>query len=146
VRGQAIADAVIMADRPKVTIHPKGETPHAPTPSESIVRAANKTGTATDVHGRMITFKKLGALDRLRLFEIIGGANSENRMYLGHAALAACVIAINGEPEGFPATKLQLEHMMGRLDDEGLEAVAGAYAKQFGIETGETGDPDVIKN
>ena len=137
-----------MADKGRVVL--RGHGPQAQdavkTPSESIVDSANQSMVTTDARGRSIAFKKLSALERMRLFEIIGGANSENRMYLGHAALAACVTAIDGVEAGFPGTKLQLEHMIGRLDDDGLNAIAEAYSKQFGVKSGESGDPEKIKN
>jgi hypothetical protein len=103
----------------KVTIHKDTETP-----SQSIVKAANQPATLIDARGRSIGFKKMGPLDRLRLFEVIGAENSKNEQYAGYAALAFLVTSIDGEPVARPSNKIQLEALVQRLDDDGMNAIA----------------------
>ena len=112
------------------------------TPSEAIVKAANQTGTATDARGRVITFKPFNALERIKFFEAVGAENSRNQEYVGLAALAAVVRAIDGEAIPRPATKAQIEALVSRLDDDGLTAVARELQAQS--EQDEPGDP--VKN
>lgn len=114
-----------------VKIHNEAETP-----GESIVKAANRATTVKDGQGRTISVKKLGPLDRLKLFEVIGPENSKNEQYVGYAALAFLVSAIDGEEIPRPATKLQLEALIQRLDDDGMDAVARHVSGQ--IAEGET--------
>jgi hypothetical protein len=112
----------------KVTVHKDGKVE---TPSESIVKAAQQPGTATDANGRRIGIRKLQALDRLKMFEVIGAENSRNEQYLGIAALAFSVASIDGEPVNRPASKPQLEALIQRLGDEGMEAVGQAVYETF---------------
>lgn len=96
------------------------------TPSEAIIKDAQRPATATDAAGRQIGVRRMGPLDRLKMFEVIGPENSKNEPYLGYAALAFHVGSIDGEPVARPATKLQLEALIQRLGDDGLEAVGAA--------------------
>ena len=100
------------------------------TPSQSIVRAANQPATVSDAKGRKIGLKKLNPLDRLKLFEVIGPDNSRNEAYVGYAALAFLVSSIDGEPVARPANKIQLEALVQRLDDDGMDAIAAHLAEQ----------------
>lgn len=97
----------------------------------------------TDVRGRKIKIRKLSPLDRMHLFEVLGPTLSENAMYLGYVMSAACVEAIDGDFEGFPTSKIRVEAMVGKLGEEGLEAVSKAYRDNFNA--GESGDPNAIK-
>ena len=104
---------------------------------------AGKPAT-TDETGRVITFRKLNALDRMRVFEVLGAALSENAAYLGYALTAASVTSVNAQPVAFPKTKTTLESAVQLLGDEGIDAVSKAYRDRFA--SGETGDLDTIKN
>lgn len=115
------------------------------TPSQSIVRAANQPATITDAQGRKIGLKKLNPLDRLRLFEVIGPENSKNEQYVGYAALAFLVSSLDGEPVARPANKIQLEALVQRLDDDGMDAIAAHLADQAKDEPAEA-NQDALKN
>ncbi len=106
-------------------------TVHEETPSESIIKAANKVITVTDDRGRQIGIKKLGPLDRMKLFEVCGPENSKNEAYLGYASLAFCVSAIDGEPVPRPSSRAHLEVLIQRLDDDGLNAVGQGVQEHF---------------
>lgn len=99
--------------------------------SADIINAANQTVTVTDSRGRAIGIKRLNALDRMRLFETIGGANANNEAYLGYATLAYHAVSIDGEHVSRPSSKLQLEGLVSRLDDDGIQAIALAVAEHF---------------
>lgn len=94
------------------------------TPTQAIVRAANRITDVVDGLGRTLGIRRMGALDRMKLFEVVGPENSKNEPYLGHAALAFVVGTIDGEAVPRPATKAQLEALVQRLGDEGIGAVA----------------------
>jgi hypothetical protein len=64
-------------------------------------------------------------------------------MYFGYSMSAACVEGIDGTVEAMPGGKIQIEAMIERLDDDGLEAVSRGYREHF--REGETGDPEAIK-
>lgn len=121
-------------------------TMHDETPSQAIVKAASQTAAVTDPRGRSISLRKLNALDRMKLFELVGADNAKNEQYLGYATLAYMVAAIDGESAPRPTTKLQLEAMVQRLDDDGLEAIGNHFAEQAEA-LKESGDgTDALKN
>ena len=94
------------------------------------VKAANKAVTVTDALGRSLGVRKMPILDRMRMFESIGPENSKNEAYVGYAALACSVVSIDGEAVARPASKIQLEGLIQRLGDEGIEAVADHFASE----------------
>ena len=98
------------------------------TPSERIVAEAGAESQVTDRLGRVITFRRPGALDRLRLFKAVGPHLAGNDRYVGYAMLAMCVTAIDGVPYPSPVTEHQLESLVQRLDDAGMMAVAQGLA------------------
>jgi hypothetical protein len=97
------------------------------TPSRRLIAAAARLETASDSLGRRLTVRRLTALERLRLFKAVGPELAQNPPYFGMAALAACVIDIDGVPVPPPTTEAQLESLVQRLGDEGIEAVAQLF-------------------
>ncbi len=85
-----------------------------------------RTATAVDSRGRAIKVRKLSALDRVRLFRALGATDSENKILQTYAATAAAVTELDGAPVPFPSTSLQLDALIGRLDETGLEAAVRA--------------------
>ena len=83
---------------------------------------------AVDGLGRTLSLRRLGPLDRLRLFEAAGAELSRNDRWLGMAALACSVSAIDGVPYPFPTTKQAVEAMVQRLGSAGTSAVADVVA------------------
>jgi hypothetical protein len=83
-----------------------------------------------DADGRRIALRRLNALDKLRLFEAAGPELSRNDRWLGMAALAASVTAIDDVPIPVPNSKAAIEGVIRRLGDAGIAAVAGAVAAE----------------
>jgi hypothetical protein len=125
----------------KLTVH-KTETP-----TEAVVKAANETVTVIDARGRKIEIRKMRTLDRMRLFEVVGSDNAKNEQYFGYAALAWSVVSIDGEPIGRLTTKMQIEAVVQRLDDDGFLAVATGMSNHF-LVPGESADEakELVKN
>src|SRR4051794_3875639 len=101
------------------------------TPSEEILAAANVTATITDARGRKIVIRKMNALDRMRIAEMVGSDNVKNDMYFGYALFAYYVVSIDGEPRP-RGSKVALEATVAVLNEDGLLAVAQGAAKEFG--------------
>ena len=97
-------------------------------PSEQIMAASMETIPAQDKLGRSLVVRRLTALDRLRLFKVLGPVLSQNSSYLGMVTLAASIVAIDGVPVPAPGTEAQLESIIGRLGDSGIAAVARALS------------------
>lgn len=95
----------------------------AATPSEAVVKAANKIHVVTDSRGRKISVKRPGVLGQYHLVKMLGPELAKNTVYLNMAMPVLWVEAIDGEPLFRPNSELELEAALQRLDDEGLEAV-----------------------
>ena len=70
--------------------------------------------------------RRLGALDRLRLYKVIGANLGTNAPYLGIAMLAVSVCSVDGVPMPPPVSEAQLEALVARLGDAGIAAAAAA--------------------
>ena len=84
------------------------------TPSQQVVAQAQQVQVLQDSDGRRITIRRLGALDRLRLFEAAGPVLSGNDRWLGLAALACSVTEIDGVPLPMSASKASVEAAVQR--------------------------------
>jgi hypothetical protein len=98
-------------------------------PSESIVASAAVALTVTDTLGRTLALRRLGVLDKLRLFKAAGPALAQNGPWLGVALLACSVSAIDDVPVPMPGNEQQVEALVGRLGDEGIAAAATALGE-----------------
>ena len=98
------------------------------TPTETILGAA--PSTVTDGQGRRITLRRLNALDKLRLFKAAGPVLAQNQPWLGMAVLACSVAAIDDVPVPAPGTEAQIEAIIARLGDVGIEAIATALSEE----------------
>jgi hypothetical protein len=95
----------------------------------------------TDRRGRRLSLRRLGALDKLRLFKAAGPALAQNPPWLGIALLACSVTAVEGVPVPSPGNEAQIEGVVQLLGDDGIAAVAAA------LDAGTPSiDPDVAKN
>lgn len=103
------------------------------TPTASVLSSAGERITIVDENGREIVVRKLNALDKLRLLKAAGPALSENQAWLGVAMLAASVVQIDGVPVPVPATEHQIEGLVGKLGDLGLDAVSEALTHSDGL-------------
>lgn len=93
-------------------------------PSQTIIREAAKTFTATDRKGRRLVLRRLTPLDTLRLFKAAGPVLAQNEPWLSLAGLAFSVLEIDGVPVPPPVTEAQIESLIDRLGDEGLTSIA----------------------
>ena len=108
-------------------------------PSARIVAQAAAVLCVSDREGRSLTLRRMGALDRLRLFKAIGPVLAQNPPYLGMAVLASSVTAIDDVPVPQPVNEGQIEALISRLGDAGIAAVADGLREQ--AEAGDaTGD------
>lgn len=99
-------------------------------PSARIVSEGSSAKTVVDKLGRTLTVRKMDALGKLRLFKACGGVNANNNPYLGMAMLASVVTQIDDLPILTPTSEAQIEALIGRLGDEGIEAVASVFNEE----------------
>ncbi len=80
-----------------------------------------------DRTGRTISLRRVGVVEQLRLFKVVGPELSENRAYIGLARVAASVAEIEGIPIPFPSSEVSIEAVLERLGEEGVSAVAARF-------------------
>ena len=100
----------------------------AVTPTQRIVAEAAQEFPVTDSEGRVLMVRRPGPLERLRLFKLVGPMAAGNAQYVGYAMLAMCVSAIDDVPVVAPATEGQLEALVSKLGDAGMNAVSQGVA------------------
>jgi len=98
-------------------------------PATSIPIGSEDERTVVDVLGRHLVLRDLTALDKLRLLKAAGPELALNQPWLAVAVLAASVAAIDDVPCPRPSTEAQIEALVGRLGDAGIESVANALSQ-----------------
>jgi len=102
-------------------------------PSDEILRSTNEVATITDDMGRTLTVKRPTALHTLRLFKAAGPELAQNEPWLAIASLACSVQSIDDVPVPMPTNEQQIEAIVQKLGDQGLEAIGRL------LEQGDTG-------
>jgi hypothetical protein len=100
-------------------------------PSQTIVQSAYQETEVTDSRGRVIKFRRLGALDRARLFKAAGAADAQNAPYVGMAMIACSATMVDGVPIPFPTKQSDIDAAIARLDDPGMDAIAAELMKEL---------------
>lgn len=101
------------------------------TPSEQVVAKAIMEANVVDANGRTITLKRPGVLAQFRLVEMLGDT-ATNAAYVGMVLPLIYVTAIDGDRVSRITTKIGLEGLIQRLDEEGVMAVANGVMEHFG--------------
>lgn len=95
-------------------------------PTSRYLAEADSLLMIEDAEGRVLTLRRLNALDKLRLFKAAGPSLSQNHLWLGMATLACSVSAIDDIPVPAPTSETQIEALVSRLGDCGISAIADA--------------------
>jgi hypothetical protein len=130
------ANEQVRAKAPKVTVRESTGEPKGP--------VDRKTAEIVDALGRTLKVRKISALTRYRVAKVLGPDNSTNLGLLGMALACVSVTEIDGEAVFPPAQEIELEALLQRLDEEGLEAVNLAYIANGWNQSGI--DPAALKN
>lgn len=119
----------------KVTVQSGAESPSEPTGHEAPKPAAvlKRVVEVTDALGRTLKVRKLNALNKVDLAALVGADGCQNEAVIGPCAIAFSVTEIDGEAILPPHSYMELRALIGRLDDEGLEAATQAHVDHFGI-------------
>lgn len=117
----------------------------AQSPSADIINAAVHGVTVTDSAGHRIHLRKPGPLAQYRLVEA-AGASAENRTYMAMSLPLIYVASIDELPVAPIQNKAQLEALIQRLGDEGLEAVGNGIGEHFAAEIDPEADKAKLKN
>lgn len=101
------------------------------TPSAQAIAKATTEYEVTDPSGHVITLKKPGALAQYRIVEV-AGASADIRTYMSMVMPLIFVVAIDQDPVRQPTSKIQLEALISRLGDEGIQTVIQGITDHFG--------------
>jgi hypothetical protein len=99
-------------------------------PTARLIREAESEFDAKSADGRRFTLRPMTVLDRLRLFKAAGPELANNDAWLGLAFLACAVSAIDDVPVPWPINEQQIEALVGRLGDAGMEAIARRFEER----------------
>lgn len=109
------------------------------TPTEQIIKQASAEVSVTDANGRVIVLKKPGVLAQYRLIELLGDS-AKNEVYMAMVLPLIYVAELDGHPVPLPAKKSEVEALISRLDEDGINAVMLGVQEHFG-----RSDPDADK-
>jgi hypothetical protein len=83
----------------------------------------------TDARGRVLTLRKPNVLAQYRLVDMLG-QKAENRVYLAMVLPMLYLHAIDGDVANF-ANQRELEAIIQKLDEEGLESLNDGIGEHF---------------
>jgi hypothetical protein len=84
----------------------------------------------TSTGGKVIGIKRPNVLAQYKLVDAIGDS-AENRIYLNMCIPLMWVASIDDVPVPQPTSKLQIEGLVTRLDDDGISAVSKGIEEHF---------------
>ena len=124
----------------------KNSGPVTQSPTEQLTAEANRSYVVTDSIGRRITLQKPGLLAQFRLVKLVGGETASNRTYMNMILPITFVVAIDGVPVPAPSTQAQLDALIQRMDEHGLDACARGLMEFWGGEESSSEDQlEVVK-
>lgn len=109
---------------------PKAKVLEHATPSQEIIQQQNHEFVVTDKRGRKITLKKPSMLMQYKLVEILG-ESAKNDTYVAMVTPLLFVIDIDSLPVHRVNDKRQIDALIDRLDEEGIEAVMQGITTHF---------------
>jgi hypothetical protein len=118
---------------PQTAQAPANGTQLAMLPSQLVLNRQLASTRFVDERGRLIGIVKPNPAFRMRMLRMAGSELVQNAPYMGLFMLAASVREIDGEQLPEPTSPLQVEHLVQRLDQEGLDAIGEAMQRVWGI-------------
>lgn len=101
-------------------------------PSDQLIAQAAQEILVTDSKGRAIKLRKPPVLAQYRIIEVVGADAAPNSVYMAMVMPLIFVTEIEGEPSAQPRTKAELEALIQRLDEHGLDAVMKGVNEHWG--------------
>jgi hypothetical protein len=98
----------------------------------------------TDSRGRLIKLRKPSVLAQFKLVSLVGGEQAKNEVYMQMVMPVIYVTEIDGVAVFPPQTQAELNKIIERLDEDGLQAVGEGLQEMLGIQA--TDLPTELKN
>lgn len=123
---------------PKVTVQK---------PSEQILAAAASDVQTVTAGAMILGLKKPNVLQQYRVVEMVGDS-AKNQVYMAMIMPLFWIVQIDGEPQLMPSTKRELEALIQRLGDAGIEALVTHFSPKDENEAdnGASVEEESIKN
>lgn len=115
------------------------------TPTTQVINKAMAPTQVEDSLGRTIKLRKPGVLAQFRLIEMLGGHASTNDVYMGMVAPLMYISAIDDDDAIVIGTKTELEALIQRLGEEGIQAVMEKVKAVYGVQEDPKAAADKIK-
>lgn len=109
----------------------KAPTIEAISPSQAVVLDANRIEYVVDDLGRRLGVKRISASLRRKVLKAMSAESGDKGQLFVMAATACCCVSIDGDLVPFPMTELQIDALIDRLEQEGLNAVAMTLGTKF---------------
>lgn len=110
-----------------------GDAPAETAPSAEVVRSSIVETEKVADDGRTIKVRKLTPRRRMQVFAFVGSELAGNQQYMSMAMIAASVVAIDGEGIPMPTSRREIEALVERLGDEGMDAAGRGVAELLGV-------------
>lgn len=114
------------------------------TPSEQVLSKAAQTFETKDSEGRTLVIKKPGILAQFNIVEVAGDA-AKNDVWMNMVLPVIYLSELAGEAVIPPKNRLQLNGLLQRLDEHGLNALGKAVQEHFGNSDPEKGKAAIKK-
>ncbi|HVJ54874.1 MAG TPA: hypothetical protein VM689_20610 [Aliidongia sp.] len=111
----------------QVTIHSDGAAASATAPPDP-----KRVIRFTDGRGREVAFRRLTLSRRLHVLGLLGEAGDSDIIQY-YAMIACSVVELAGDPIPLPASRLQLDALLDRLEEETLAEIAKRYGEAFNL-------------
>ena len=111
------------------------------TPTKEIVAGPSNTTETIDARGRVYSLRKPSVLSQYRLIEMVGGHAASNPVYMNMVMPLLYIDKIDDDNAINVSTKRELEALIKRLGDDGVEAVMMEVQKHW-----HPVDPDEAKD
>lgn len=99
--------------------------------SEALAKVANSAVVVEDSQGRKITLRNPGVLAQFRLAKAVGPELAQNTTYMQMVLPLLYVGAIDDDVLVAPTTDREIEALIIRLDEAGVNAVLAGVQKHF---------------
>ena len=114
------------------------------TPSKEAIAKTQLEFSVIDSTGRTIKLKKPSVLAQYRLIEVLADS-AKNEVYMAMVLPLIYITSIDDEAVYQPISKREVEALIQKLDEEGIQAVMEGVQEHFGTQDAEK-DKAALKN
>jgi hypothetical protein len=103
----------------------------APSPTQQVIADANRIEYVVDDLGRNLGFTRWNAKLRRRVIKVISAEQGAKNEYVFMAMVVCSCVSIDGTPVPFPVSELQVDALVDRLEQEGINALGLGQVEKF---------------